>query len=83
MTVLQQMLVLLSNWQWHLYVKHQLRIVLVKKKTKEQAVEVAKFVAQFTAKSVMELNKQVKTYNAAKDDFAKQFVQKTVCDCYN
>lgn len=47
-------------------------------KTKEQAVEVAKFVAQFTAKSVMELNKQVKTYNAAKDDFAKQFVQKTV-----
>lgn len=47
-------------------------------KTQEQAIEVAKFVAQFTAKSVMELNKQVKTYDAAKDDMAKQFVQQTV-----
>ena len=47
-------------------------------KTQEQAIEVAKFVAQFTAKSVMELNKQVKTYDAAKDDTAKQFVQQTV-----
>lgn len=47
-------------------------------KTQEQAVEVVKFVAQFTAKSVMELSKQVKTYDAAKDEAAKQFVQQTV-----
>lgn len=47
-------------------------------KTQEQALEVAKFVAQYTAKSVIELNKQVKTYDAAKDAAAKQFVQQTV-----
>lgn len=47
-------------------------------KTQEQALEVAKFVAHFTAKSVLELNKQVKTYDAAKDEAAKQFVQQTV-----
>ena len=47
-------------------------------KTQEQAIEVAKFVASFTSKSVIELNKQVKTYDAAKDDLAKDFVQKTV-----
>lgn len=44
----------------------------------EQALEVAKFVAHFTAQSVMELNKQVKTYDAAKDEDAKKFVQQTV-----
>lgn len=47
-------------------------------KTQEQALEVAKFVAQYTAKSVIELNKQVKTYDAAKDAAAKRFVQQTV-----
>lgn len=44
----------------------------------EQALEVAKFVAHFTAQSVMELNKQVKTYDAAKDEDATKFVQQTV-----
>ena len=44
----------------------------------EQAVEVAKFVANFTARSVMELNKQVKTFDATKDAEARELVQKSV-----
>ena len=47
-------------------------------KTQEQAIEVAKFVAQYTARSVMELNRQVKTFDAAKDEEAKSLVQKSV-----
>ena len=47
-------------------------------KAKEQAVEVAKFIAQCASRSVMELNKQIKTFDAARDEETKAFVQKTV-----
>lgn len=47
-------------------------------KTPEQAAEITHFVAQYTARSVMEMNKQVTTYNAAADEDAKEFVKNTV-----
>lgn len=47
-------------------------------KTQEQAIEVAKFVAKFTSQSVIELNKQVKTFDATKDEEAKKFVTQSV-----
>lgn len=57
-------------------------ITFQKDQTQEKIIaqtnEVAKFVTQLTSKSVLELSKQVKTYDAAKDPEAKQLVQKTV-----
>lgn len=47
-------------------------------KTQEQAKQVAKFVADYTAKSVKELNKQVKTFDAVRDEETRQFLEKTV-----
>jgi len=47
-------------------------------KTQEQAKQVAKFVADYTAKSVKELNKQVKTFDAVKDEETRKFLEKTV-----
>ncbi len=47
-------------------------------RTAEEANQVARFVANFTSQSVMELNKQVKTFDATKDETAREFVKKTV-----
>lgn len=49
-----------------------------KQKVEEQTKEVAQFVASFTSKSVTELNRQIKTFDAVKDPETRQFVQKTV-----
>lgn len=49
-----------------------------KQKVVEQTKEVAQFVASFTSKSVTELNRQVKTFDAVKDPETRKFVQKTV-----
>lgn len=49
-----------------------------KQKVEEQTKEVAQFVASFTSKSVTELNRQVKTFDAVKDPETRKFVQKTV-----
>lgn len=49
-----------------------------KQKVEEQTKEVAQFVASFTSKSVTELNRQVKTFDAVKDSETRKFVQKTV-----
>jgi type III restriction enzyme len=43
-----------------------------------QTLEVAKFVANYTSKSVMDLNRQVKTFAAIKDDDTRAFVKKTI-----
>lgn len=43
-----------------------------------QTLEVAKFVANYTSKSVMDLNRQVKTFDAIKDDNTRAFVKKTI-----
>lgn len=43
-----------------------------------QTLEVAKFVANYTSKSVMDLNRQVKTFDAIKDDDTRSFVKKTI-----
>lgn len=43
-----------------------------------QTFEVAKFVANYTSKSVMDLNRQVKTFDAIKDDDTRSFVKKTI-----
>ena len=43
-----------------------------------QAKEVAQFIADFTSKSVIELNKQVTTYDAVKDVEARKIVQNSV-----
>lgn len=43
-----------------------------------QTLEVAKFVANYTSKSVMDLNRQVKTFDAIKDDDTRAFVKKTI-----
>lgn len=47
-------------------------------KTQEQATQVAKFVADYTAKSVKELNKQVKTFDAVKDEETRRFLEHSV-----
>lgn len=44
----------------------------------EQTKEVAKFVAAFTSKSVTELNRQIKSFDAVKDAETRQFVQQSV-----
>jgi type III restriction enzyme len=43
-----------------------------------QTLEVAKFVANYTSKSVMDLNRQVKTFDAIKDDDTRSFVKETI-----
>lgn len=47
-------------------------------KPKEKVQEVAKFVASYTSKSVMDLSKQVKTFDAVHDEESREFVKKTV-----
>ena len=47
-------------------------------KPEEKAKEVAKFVATYTSRSVMELSRQVKTFDAVHDDKSREFVKKTV-----
>lgn len=47
-------------------------------KVKEQVKEVAQFVASYTAKSVIELNRQIKTFNAVKDPETREVIHKTV-----
>ena len=47
-------------------------------KSKETVKEVAKFVAKFTSKSVMDLNKQVITFDAVYDEEARTVVKNSV-----
>ena len=47
-------------------------------KSQEKVQEVAKFVAHYASKSVMDLNKQVKTFDAVHDEESRNFVKKTV-----
>ncbi len=47
-------------------------------KPTEQAVEVAKFVTKFTSQSVLDLNRQIKTFDAIHDEETRTFVQNTV-----
>ncbi len=49
-----------------------------KEKPQEKVQEVAKFVASYTSKSVMDLNKQVKTFDAVHDEKTRIFVKNTV-----
>ena len=44
----------------------------------EQTKEVAKFVASFTSRSVTELNRQVKTFDAVKDPTTRKLIQDSV-----
>ncbi len=48
------------------------------KKTQEQARRVVKFVASYTARSAEELSKQVKSFDAVRDEETKQFLEDTV-----
>ena len=47
-------------------------------KTEEQNRQVVKFVVNYTAQSVKDLNKQVKTFNAVQDEETRKFLEKTV-----
>ena len=47
-------------------------------KPKEKVNEVAKFVASYASRSVMDLSRQVKTYDAVHDEETRSFVKKTV-----
>mgnify|MGYP000530229408 FL=1 len=47
-------------------------------KLQEKVQEVAKFVAHYASKSVMDLSKQVKTFDAVHDEESRNFVKKTV-----
>lgn len=47
-------------------------------KSQEKVQEVAKFVAHYASKSVMDLSKQVKTFDAVHDEESRNFVKKTV-----
>lgn len=49
-----------------------------KTKVEEQVKEVAKFVASYTSKSVTELNRQIKTFNAVKDPEICEVIHKAV-----
>lgn len=46
--------------------------------TQEQATQVANFVANFASRSVVELNRQVRTFDAAKDPETRKCVQNSV-----
>jgi type III restriction enzyme len=43
-----------------------------------QTLEIAKFVANYTSRSVMDLNRQIKTFDAIKDDDTRSFVKETI-----
>lgn len=45
---------------------------------RERTRQVAEFVADYTAKSVRELNRQVKTFDAVRDEETQKFLEKTV-----
>ena len=47
-------------------------------KPQEKVQEVAKFVAHYASKSVKDLSKQVKTFDAVHDEESRNFVKKTV-----
>lgn len=49
-----------------------------KQKVEEQTKEVAQFVVSFTSKSVTELNRQIKTFDAVKEPETRKLIQKTV-----
>ena len=46
--------------------------------SRKQADDVAHFVASYAAKSVIELNKQVRTFDATRDESTKDFVKNSV-----
>ena len=46
--------------------------------SQEKVQEVAKFAAHYASKSVMDLSKQVKTFDAVHDEETRKFVKKTV-----
>lgn len=48
------------------------------KSIQEQARVIAKFVADYTARSVKELNRQVKTFDAVKDEETRKYLEHTV-----
>lgn len=48
------------------------------KKTPEQARKVAKYVKKFASKSVQELNKQVKTFDAVRDEETRKFLEDSI-----
>jgi len=50
----------------------------VASKTAEQAEKVAQFVARFTSKTVMELGKQVKTFDATRDEETKKLMHASI-----
>ncbi len=50
----------------------------VENKTPEQTVQVAQFVAQLASRTVIELGKQVKTFNATKDEETMQMVRTSI-----
>lgn len=47
-------------------------------RNQEQARTIAKFVTDYAAKSVKELNRQVKTFDAVKDEETRKFLEHTV-----
>ncbi len=47
-------------------------------RTQEQGAQVASFVANFASRSVVELNRQVRSFDAAKDPETRKFVQNSV-----
>lgn len=49
-------------------------------KTQEQGQQVAKYIVDFAAKSVKELNRQVKTFDAVKDDETRKFLETSVAN---
>lgn len=46
--------------------------------SREQATQVASFVANYASRSVLELNRQVRTFDAAKDPETREFVKESV-----
>lgn len=50
----------------------------VESNTPEQTIQLAQFVAQLASKTVIELGKQVKTFDATKDEEAMRFVRASI-----
>lgn len=52
----------------------------VDNKPTEKAVEIASFVTNYASKTVVELNKHIKTFDAVRDEETRNFAKKTIVD---
>lgn len=56
----------------------EIKVESIDEKPSDKAVEIATFVTNYASRTVIELNKHIKTYNAVKDKETRDFAKRTI-----